>query len=92
MDSNPNSEFDDEFYQKYIPKTYVDPHTQLLKCKNRNKLCFNTKTQARNERRMLELKYSKSFRIYQCDFCSYWHLASVDDKYKKNWKFKDRPE
>ncbi len=48
------------------------------------KVCFHTKTQTRNARRMLELRYLKSFQIYICNHCGYFHLTTCDSRYDKN--------
>ena len=64
-------------------KTYVDLEDGRTKCNLQNKVCYETKTQAKKARKMYELKYSTYYRVYQCD-CGYFHLTTIDDKWKKN--------
>ena len=53
-------------------------------CFHMLKVCYTTKTQARKARRMLEVKYLKSFQIYPCKFCGYYHLTTCQSRYDKN--------
>ena len=77
-------EFDDVFYQKYNVKVRSKHQCASGFCVAAKKLCFNTKTQARKNRRDLELKHNKYFRMYLCEHCQQWHLASTNDKTQKN--------
>lgn len=79
----PQEDFTDDFYKKFINETFEDERGRTI-CETTNKLCFKTKTQARNFRKHYELKYGSYFRIYVCEHCGLFHFATTDDKYKKN--------
>jgi hypothetical protein len=79
----PQEEFTDDFYKKFISETFEDERGRTI-CEVTNKLCFETKTQARKLRKHYEIKYGKFFRIYVCEHCNKFHLSSTDSKYKKN--------
>ena len=70
--------FDDDFYQKY-----VTPQTKTI-CEQSGKVGYKTKTQAKKARKTLEKRYNKFFRVYDCPLCGEIHLATVENKYKKN--------
>lgn len=68
-------EYHDSFYQKHNEDQEF--------CDKTNKICYPTKTQAKKQRKDLELKYQTYYSVYCCPHCDKWHLTTVDSKHDR---------
>ena len=68
--------------EKYVQTTFEQRGRTY--CYMSGKVCYPTKTQAKKDRATKELKYGSNYRVYLCDDCNLFHLATTDSKWNKN--------